>query len=607
MLNHLLLEVNNCISLLMSARDQAHSLPQNPGIYMMKDKSDKVIYVGKAKNLRKRVSSYFLPNRDAKTTALVEKIDHIDYIITGNEYEALILENNLIKKFNPHYNILLKDGKSYPMIKITKEKFPRVYKTRRILDDGSSYFGPFPANGALDTYLELIRQNYPLRLCSGPIEKHKTPCLYYHIHKCSAPCIGQVDEKEYRAYIDEIKDFLSGDDVKLISRLQKSMMEDAKALRFEEAARKRNLIADLESLSKAQSVEQALESDSRDYAAVALRGYLCTVSIIQLREGRVIGKALYRAETFADETEVLLSFLIQYYSDGANLPTELYVNQEIDTELLADYFRKELGVPLYIGFPKDGKHYRILRMAEVNAAEDVDKRLGKLDNSEALERLADLLGLEKPPLHIEGFDIAQLAGKYTTASLIVFRNGNPSVKEYRRFNMKTLDGRIDDFASIGEAVSRRYSRLFNEGAELPDLLMIDGGKGQVGVAVEELQALGLDDIPVVGLAKKNEEIVFPDERENLVLDKADPALRILIALRDECHRFATSANQRMRSRDAGFALLQSIEGVGQKRAEKIMKECGSIEGILALSAEDFAQKASIPLTVAQRIIKKLTL
>lgn len=591
----------------MSAKDQAHALPESPGIYMMKNSDDKVIYVGKAKNLRRRVSSYFLPNRDAKTAALVQKIDHIDYIMTGNEYEALVLENNLIKQYKPHYNILLKDGKSYPMIRITGEKYPRVFKTRRIVDDGSTYYGPFAATGDLETFLDLIRQTYPLRLCSGPLERHKSPCLYHHIHKCCAPCIGAVDEKEYKAYIDEIRDLLSGNDMRTRERLEKEMRQDAKELRFEQAARKRDLIKAIDNVGKGQSVEQALSNDSRDYAAVALRGNLCTVAIMQLRDGRLVGKALYRAETMADETEALLSFLIQYYSDGANLPQELYVNQEIDASLISDYFRKELGVPLYIGFPKDGKHYRILRMAEVNAGEDVDKRLGRIDNSPSLERLAELIGLDKPPVYIEGFDIAQLAGKYTTASCIVFRGGNPSVKEYRRFNMKTLDGRIDDFQSMREAVSRRYSRLYNEEKPMPDLIMVDGGKGQVHVAVDELEALGLDYIPVVGLAERNEEIVFPDDRPNLVLDKANPALRILIALRDECHRFATSANQRMRSRDAGFALLRSIDGVGQKRAERIMKECGSIEGVLALDAHDFAKKCSIPLTVAERILHQLAL
>lgn len=590
----------------MSAKDQAHALPENSGIYMMKDASDTVIYVGKAKNLRRRVSSYFLSGRDAKTSALVSKIDHIDYIITGNEYEALVLENNLIKKYNPHYNILLKDGKSYPMIKITKEDFPRVFKTRRILPDGADYFGPFSQGKQLETYLELIRAGYHLRLCHGDLRKRQSPCLYYHIHKCFGPCIGGVTSEEYCEEVKEIREFLSGNDQKSLIRLREEMMKDARELRFEEAAKKRELLKSLETVIAEQAVQDAT-GESRDYAAVEMRGPLCTVAIMQIRSGSLVGRALYRAETMGDETETLLSFLIQYYSDGDSLPNELYVSHEIDTELLTRYFREELHMSLYIAFPKEGKHYRILRMAEVNASEDVEKRMCALDNTPALERLRELLGIEKVPLHIEGFDIAHLAGKYTVASLIVFKNGNPSVKDHRRFNIKSLDGKIDDFESMREAVTRRYTRLVNEKREIPDLILIDGGKGQVHAAVDMLEIIGLDDVPVVGLAERNEELVFPDDRPNLVLDRADSALRVLIAVRDECHRFATSANQRMRSRDASFALLESIEGVGKARSRKIMEACGSVEGILELDGPALAKKCSIPLDVAERIIHKLTL
>ena len=590
----------------MSAKDQAHALPENSGIYMMKDASDTVIYVGKAKNLRRRVSSYFLSGRDAKTSALVSKIDHIDYIITGNEYEALVLENNLIKKYNPHYNILLKDGKSYPMIKITKEDFPRVFKTRRILPDGADYFGPFSQGKQLETYLELIRAGYHLRLCHGDLRKRQSPCLYYHIHKCLGPCIGGVTSADYCEEVKEIREFLSGNDQKSLIRLREEMMRDARELRFEEAAKKRELLKSLETVIAEQAVQDAT-GESRDYAAVEMRGPLCTVAIMQIRSGSLVGRALYRAETMGDETETLLSFLIQYYSDGDSLPNELYVSHEIDTELLTRYFREELHMSLYIAFPKEGKHYRILRMAEVNASEDVEKRMCALDNTPALERLRELLGIEKVPLHIEGFDIAHLAGKYTVASLIVFKNGNPSVKDYRRFNIKSLDGKIDDFESMREAVTRRYTRLVNEKREIPDLILIDGGKGQVHAAVDMLEIIGLENVPVVGLAERNEELVFPDDRPNLVLDRADSALRVLIAVRDECHRFATSANQRMRSRDASFALLESIEGVGKARSRKIMEACGSVEGILELDGPALAKKCSIPLDVAERIIHKLTL
>ncbi len=587
-----------------SARDIARKLPDNPGCYLMKNKEGTVIYVGKAKNLKRRVNSYFLPNRNAKTSALVEKIANIDYVITGNEYEALILENNLIKKYNPHYNILLKDGKSYPVIRITKEPFPRVFKTRRVIKDGSRYYGPYPDGSRLDIYLDMVEDNYPLRHCAGPLKPRKTPCLYYHIHKCSGPCIGAINEKDYGQYIKQIESFLEGDDSSMIRKAEKEMQEAAKALDFETAARKRDQIKALTVMQKNQMVEEFSSDDSRDYAAIEMRSYLCTISIMQFRSGRLIGKALYRAECLGDETETLFSFLVQYYSDGDTLPQEIFVSCDIDTELLSKYFNDELKSPVYISVPREGKHYRILRMASENASRDVEKRLKELDNTPALEVLQKELCLPVLPRHIEGFDIAQLSGKYTVASLIVFRDGNPSNKEYRHFSMKSLDGKIDDFQSMREAVGRRYQRLLNEGAEMPDLLMVDGGKGQVSAALDSLSALGLD-FPVVGLAKEHEEIVFPGDRESLLLEHSNPGLRVLIAVRDECHRFATSFNQRMRSREASFSLLESIDGIGPERSKRIMKTYGSIEAILSLSAEELAKGASIPLPVAERVLHKL--
>ncbi len=591
-------------SMEISAREQAKALPTNPGCYLMKDKDGEVIYVGKAKNLRNRVTSYFLANRNVKTAALVEKIVNINYIITGNEYEALILENNLIKKYNPHYNILLKDGKSYPVIQITKEKFPRVLKTRRIIKDGSKYYGPYPDVKRLDTYLELIYENYPIRRCHGVLKPRKTPCLYYHLHKCGGPCIGKEDADEYNKYIRDVEEFLDGDDTTLIHQVEKEMERAARNLDFEGAAKKRDILKALNFMQKNQMVEDLGESDdSRDYASIEMRSYLCTISIMQFRDSRLIGKALYRAESLGDETETLLSFLMQYYSDGDTLPKELYVSCEIDRQMLQRFFKEELNSPLKVEIPTDGKHYRILRMAEENASRDVEKRLKSVDNTPALEELKDKLGLEKVPYHIEGFDIAQLAGKYTVASLIVFRDGNPSNKEYRHFSMKSLNGKIDDFQSMREAVYRRYRRLIDEGSELPDLLMVDGGKGQVSAALDALSALGIS-FPVVGLAKEHEEIVFPTG-PSLFLDHSDPALRVLIALRDECHRFATSFNQRMRSKEASFTLLESIKGVGKERSKRIMQTYDSVEAILELTPEELAKGAKIPVNVAERVLKKL--
>ncbi|MDY5930530.1 MAG: excinuclease ABC subunit UvrC [Candidatus Ornithospirochaeta sp.] len=587
-----------------SARDIAREMPENPGVYLMKNSAGTIIYVGKAKNLRRRVNSYFLPNRNAKTAALVDKIADIDFVITGNEYEALVLENNLIKKHNPHYNILLKDGKSYPVIRITNEDFPRVFKTRRIIKDGSRYYGPYPDGQRLDQYLRLVEENFPLRHCQGVLRTKKTPCLYYHIHKCSGPCIGAVSKEEYGEHIRKIERFLSGDDSSIIKHIEKDMMVAAKAMDYETAAVKRDQLKALEVMQRNQMVEDYSDEDSRDYAAIEMRSYLCSIAIMQFRSGRLIGKALYRSECLGDETETLLSFLIQYYSDGDTLPSEIFVSCDIDHQLLSRYFTDELGKGIYVSVPKDGKHFRILRMAQENASRDVEKRLKEVDNTSGLESLMDSLGLESIPRHIEGFDIAQLSGKYTVASLIVFRDGNPSNKEYRHFSIKSLEGGIDDFMSMREAITRRYTRLMNENEEMPDLLMVDGGKGQVSAALDALGSLGLS-FPVVGLAKEHEEIVFPD-RPSLILDRSDEGLRVLIAVRDECHRFATSFNQRMRSKEASFSLLESIEGIGPERSKRIMRTFGSVDVLLELSAEEIAHQAGIPLAVAERIQHKLS-
>lgn len=572
----------------------------------MKDMDDNVIYVGKAKNLKRRVSSYFLPNRDLKTTCLVEKIDHIDYIITGNEYEALVLENNLIKKYTPHYNILLKDGKSYPVIRITNEDFPRIFKTRRIIKDGSKYYGPYAKLGELNTYLDLVAKSFPLRLCSGPLSKRKEACLYYHIGRCSAPCINKISKEEYGKYIRACEDFLSGDDASLIKQVEKEMYDASKRLDFETAAKKRDILEALKGVQSNQMVQDWNDEESKDYVAIEMRSYLTTISIMQFRNGSLIGKALYRSESLGDETETLFSFIVQYYSDGESLPHEIYVSHEIDASLIERFFDENYSHRVEVLLPRDGKHYRILRLAQENATRDIEKRLKETDNTPALEILRKELSLERLPRHIEGFDIAQLSGKYTVASLIVFRDGNPSRSEYRHFSIKSLEGKIDDFESMREAVSRRYSRLLAENAELPDLLMIDGGKGQVNAVLEILEALGIADrIPVIGLAKEHEELVPPRDGETIRLPHSNEGLRVLIAVRDECHRFATSFNQRMRSKEASFSLLESIEGMGKKRSERVMKAFGSVERILSLSPEELSKGASIPLDVARRILHKL--
>lgn len=590
----------------LSPKEQAASLPHHSGVYIMKDASDKVVYVGKAKDLRNRVTSYFLTGKDIKTTFLVSKIAHIDYIITGNEYEALVLENNLIKKYRPHYNISLKDGKSYPLIRITHEDFPKVFRTRRVIHDGSLYFGPYPDLKSLNEYLELIDKMFPLRKCGIPLRKRETPCLYYHIGRCCAPCAGLVTKEEYGKHIDKVKKFLLGEDDELVRITRNEMNDAAKLLQFEIAAQKRDLLSSLESVSRVQQVED-FSVESRDYAACEMRMHLATVSMLQIRDGKLMGKALYRAETLGDETDTLVHFLTQYYSDGGNIPQELYVSHDVDSDLIRTFLNEEMNYDIEVSVPKEGKHYRVLRMSAENASRDVEKRLRSKGNPEALDELMEVLGLEEPPMYIEGFDIAQLSGKYTVASLITFVDGNPDKSNYRRFNIRSLDGRVDDYGAIKEAVTRRYTRQVREKNRLPDLIMIDGGKGQVNSAKEALVALGLDTLPVVALAEKLEEIYFPDDREVLVLPESSPALKVLIALRDETHRFATSLNQSQRAKDATFALLESISGVGPRRSKRLMQQYGTIEDLLSANPKEIAKHTQIPLDVILRVIKTLHL
>ncbi|HHT80918.1 MAG TPA: excinuclease ABC subunit UvrC [Spirochaetales bacterium] len=590
----------------LSPSEQARELPHASGVYLMKDKSGAIIYVGKAKDLKKRVVNYFQANRSAKTAALVKKIAQIEYIITGNEFEALVLENNLIKKYSPHYNISLKDGKSYQMIRITNEPFPKVFKTRRIIDDGSRYFGPFPDGGKLDLYLSLIEKLFPLRRCGIPLRKRDKPCLYYHIGLCSGPCAGLVSEEEYARSVDAVVDLLEGKTDALIKRLRAEMATASKQLNFEEAAIKRDQIDAIITTSSEQQV-QDFAQESRDYAAIEMRGPLCTISLMQMRDGRLIGRALYRAETLGEETDTLLNFLVQYYADGMKLPQFLYVSHEIDINLIRQYFAELLGGRLEVSLPLEGKHYRILRMARENASRDVEKRLKSKDNSQALVELARVLNLPAPPSLIEGFDIAQLSGKYTVASLISFREGNPDKPNYRRYNIKSLQGRVDDYESMREAAARRYTKILNEKLERPDLLIIDGGKGQVHAVREVLDDLGMFDIPIIGIAEKLEAIIFDDERPPLLLPEYSEALRLVIAVRDECHRFATSANQAARSREASFQLLQSVEGIGKKRSMDLMKTFGSLDVMLNKKPEELAKEGGIPLPVAQRLLKQLNL
>ena len=585
-------------------KDIARELPDSPGVYLMKDSLDDIIYVGKALSLKKRVSSYFNANKDTKTKFLVAHIEVIEYIITRNEYEALVLENNLIKKWKPRYNINLKDGKSYPVIRITKEDYPRVFRTRRVIQDGSEYYGPFPSTGSLDEYLELINKRFPLRKCRGKLKKRQNPCLYHHIGRCSAPCVGNVTKEEYGRQVHKVRSLLSGKTKDLVRELKTEMNAASGSLEFEKAASLRDTIAAVEIAGKEQEVQDFIQ-DERDYIGFAVRDEFITFSVFQMRGGKLVGRELYSTKSAGSDEESMSLFLMQYYTSERIPPAAVYLQIPVNVEFIQMFFSGEsMGSP-DIKVPARGRHRSIMQMCRENAYLDVEKRKRESDNIEALKALQTALQLSQIPKRIEGFDIAQLAGKHTVAAMVSFQNGVPDKKNYRHFNIKTLEGRIDDFEAVREAVARRYTRVLNENLEKPDLILIDGGKGQVSAAVEILNALGLSEIPLVGLAKEEEELFLPGESDPVVLDHTHPGLRVLIWVRDEAHRFGTGFNRQHRKNDIKFAVLEKIPGIGPKRSSELLKLYGSLESIASATPEDISSKASIPLPLAAAVAEEI--
>ncbi len=584
---------------------QIKEFPLQPGVYLMKDEQKKIIYIGKAVKLRNRVRSYFSGEKDIKTRNLVRQIHHIDHIVTESEYEALLLENNLIKKWNPRYNINLKDGKSYPVIRITFEDFPRVYRTRNIVSDKSRYYGPYPDVKMLDDTLNLVKKMLPLRRCRN-LKKRESPCLYYHMGKCSGPCAGLISKEDYRTLVNKAKAILTGRTAGLEKDLMKEIKGLSEKLEFEKAAEIRDQLIALQLLQTEQKVED-FEEESRDYIGVDSSGNYYSFAVIQMRKGKLLGKESYRAEYYGSEQDAIQEFLLRYYgTPDKDFPSRVFLSLQ-DRALIQDYLSREVqgAEKMVLELPGSKRDQAVLNMAVENARSDLARKLQDLGNIPALEDLQNLLNLRKLPKRIEGFDIAQLDGHFTVASLISFKDGNPDRKNYRHFNIRSLDGGIDDFKAISEAVARRYSRLKNEKKEMPDLILIDGGKGQVSAAVSVLDALGLD-IPLIGLAKREELIFLPGQKEPIDLPEGDRALRVLQHVRDETHRFATSHNQKLRKKQLSLSSLENIPGIGPARSRRLLTGFGSMENLYAAGAEDISKTAGVSLEAAEMIREYLS-
>ncbi|MDR3342015.1 MAG: excinuclease ABC subunit UvrC [Treponema sp.] len=580
-------------------RAVAREAPQEPGVYIWRDDASRIIYVGKARVLRNRLTSYFAGTKDAKTGALLKHATSIETIIVATEYDALLLENTLIKQYSPKYNINLKDGKTYPVIRITAETFPRVFRTRRLIEDGSLYFGPFPNVHAVDTMLELIEQLLPLRKCQR-FRKRESPCMYYHISRCMAPCCNKITEEAYKAHVMRVQQLLSGATESLIMDLTEQMHAAATALRFEDAVRFRDTIRAIEHLSEGNAVVD-FDPEGRDYIAWASEGVLTTFTVFSMRGGKMTGRELFRTRSAADEVESLETFAAAYYTPDRPPPPQIYSASLLTSHSsLIQWFTERFGYAPNLLLPHEKRHEAVLAMARQNALEDLRTRVKERGAGPALDELVQALGLRSRPERIEGFDIAQLDGKHPVASLISFKNGVPDRKHYRYFKLRTVVGVVDDFAAMREAVHRRYSRLLKEGKELPDLVLIDGGIGQVNAAKGVLDELGMR-CDVLGLAKRDEELWLPHTAEPIRLSRRSEALKVLQFLRDETHRFATSFNQQLRSKDLAFPVLESVEGIGPRRAAALMKTYGSIEKIAVAEINDLMERGRISESTARAV------
>ena len=580
---------------------------------MWKNPQDTVIYVGKAKNLKNRLTSYFSGKKDIKTRLLISNAKSIEYITTANEYEAFLLENNLIKKYTPKYNINLKDGKSYPVLRITREDFPRLFKTRNILHDGSKYFGPYPDAAALDTFIDTLYQIYPLRHCKKFVTL-ETPCLFYHMGQCKAPCCGKISKESYNEFFGEICALLNENGSKTTEKLTAKMKEAAAQLNFEKAARLRDGLRALMVMQN-QNIVESFDSEDRDYLAWHREGELVSFTVLKIRGGKLLGRDNYRVQSLNENDELLAEFMGAYYSSKDEIPPKIYVPTEDGLNIISEWIKNQFdATPQIILIDDDienaARHRAAMNMAAENAKEDIIRRMRERGDIPALEELKEILGLKKLPVRIEGFDIAHIGGKFPVASLISFYNGNPDKKNYRYFRLKTTDGYIDDFQSMREATSRRYTRLLNEQADLPDLILIDGGIGQVNAVDQVLKSLNLD-IPIAGLAKRDEEIWRPYAEKPVCLPKRSDALRLLQRVRDETHRFATTRNQRLRTKENTVSIFLEIPNIGEKRARTLTKTfttlknmCAADESTIAQALHVRADEATEIILAAKRLLEK---
>lgn len=597
-------------------QNKIDGLPDEPGVYLMKNKEGTVIYVGKAVNLKNRVRQYFgaLAGKQAKVAAMVRHIDTFEYIMTDSEMEALILECNLIKEYQPYYNILLRDDKHFPYVRIdVKEDFPRIEIVRRVQPDGAKYFGPYLAAHSVREVMDAVYKLFPLRSCKKDLSrprKNQRPCLNYQMGRCSAPCCGLVTREEYQKTVKEVMDLLSGKHTKLKKALQEEMAAAAEKLDYERAAVLRDKIIVLEKVAERQKAGFP-DLNDKDIFAAATGEEEAIVQGFFVRQGKLREAERFYMSEGGEEKEILESFLKQYYVDKTAIPKQIYLGAEIDDrDIIAGWLSQKRGSKVELITPKIGDNKKLADMARKNA-QDALKRKEQTEKREyertvgAAEALGQALGIGY--IHrMECYDISNTQGTDSVASMVVFIDGKPDKREYRRFRIKTVEG-ANDFASMAEVLTRRLmegmkseDRQHGFGA-IPDLIIVDGGKGQLSSAVSVLESLGLEDMNIVGLAKREEEVFLPGESQPIVFPRISPELRLITAIRDEAHRFAITYHRGLREARTISSELDRIPGVGEKRRRLLLEAFGDVEGVRRAGIDQLSAVKGIDIRTARQV------
>ncbi len=593
------------------------SVPTEPGVYFFKDKKNDIIYIGKAINLRNRVRSYFQKNKyqTPKNTSMIKRIIDVEWLVVRNEVEALLTEANLIKQHQPYYNVNLKDDKSFPFIRITNEPFPRVFITREIIRDGSKYFGPYTDVVYLRRTLKAIRRIFPVRSCDFYIDqavidqKKISLCLDYHIKKCEGPCEGLVSKGHYKEMIDNIVSFLHGKTKSSEIYIHNQMEKASSQLRYEDAGIFRDQLHAIKAFKKKQ-IKINADFDDRDIIGYAKENDFGVVVIVRIRNGRIASREkLSLSNLDEDDAAMIKTVITQFYFDTDFITSEICVQQIPDSvdELLI-WLKEKRGKKVEISFPQKGEKAKQVRLAHQNAKLllgewVINKKKRKDLIPKMVKQLQDDLQLKVPPRKIECFDISHLGGTNTVASMVCFVDGKPRKNNYRKYNIKSVYG-IDDFASIREVVYRRYKRVKEEGDGFPDLIVVDGGKGQLSMAVSALRELGLDYLPIISLAKKLEEVFIPGNSDAQSIHKQSPGLILLRQLRDEAHRFAIEFQRQKRSKSISDSVFLSIKGMGKRKVQRLLSHYSDLNVIANLKTDELAKELSISNLIADEIIDK---